>query len=68
MYTEPIVTYLEEHVAQDGYVEGAADPALTRLRGDPGPSDPDTDRPRYRHRSACAIRRSPHERTRGVAA
>jgi len=32
VYTEPIVCYLEELVAHDGYVEGAADPSLARLR------------------------------------
>jgi arginine decarboxylase len=32
VYTEPIINYLEEHVAHDGYVEGAADPTLAKLR------------------------------------
>jgi arginine/lysine/ornithine decarboxylase len=32
VYTEPIINYLEEHDAHDGYVEGAADPTLAKLR------------------------------------
>ncbi len=32
VYTEPIITHLEELVAHDGYVEGAANPSLARLR------------------------------------
>jgi arginine decarboxylase len=32
VYTEPIISYLEELVAHDGYVEGAADPSLAKLR------------------------------------
>jgi arginine/lysine/ornithine decarboxylase len=32
VYTDPIIGYLEEHVAHDGYVEGAADPSLAKLR------------------------------------
>ncbi len=32
VYTEPIVSYLEERVAHDGYVERAAAPSLGRLR------------------------------------
>jgi arginine decarboxylase len=32
VYTEPIINYLEELVARDGYLEGAPDPSLARLR------------------------------------
>jgi arginine/lysine/ornithine decarboxylase len=32
VYTKSIVDYLEEVVANDGFVEGAADPSLARLR------------------------------------
>ena len=31
-YTKPIIDYLEEVVANGGFVEGAADPSLDRLR------------------------------------
>lgn len=32
VYTAPLVEYLEEFVAADGFVEGATDPSLSRLR------------------------------------
>jgi arginine decarboxylase len=32
VYTEAIIDYLEENVANGGYVEGAADPTLSKLR------------------------------------
>jgi arginine/lysine/ornithine decarboxylase len=32
VYTAPLVDYLEEFIAADGFVEGASDPSLDRLR------------------------------------